>query len=98
MFGGIQRMAVMIDYTITIGNIIEITSILGGGALVLLQLKNTVGNLKTDVTDMKAELKKVGEVLIKLAVTDTRLSNVEQDIRELKHGEGFVLPFNMPQK
>lgn len=93
MADGIQRWAaVMIDYTITIGNIIEIATILGGGLLVLLQLKNTVGNLKTDVTDMKAELKKVGEVLIKLAVTDTRIANLEQDIRELKHGEGFVLP------
>lgn len=101
MDDGIQRWAaVVIDYTITVGNIIEIATILGGGLLVLLQLKNTVGNLKTDVTDMKAELKKVGEVLIKLAVTDTRLANVEQDIRELKHGEGFVLPLSrsMTQK
>lgn len=100
MADGFQRWAVMIDYTITIGNVIEIISILGGGLLVLISLNNTVGNLKTDVTDMKAELKKVGEVLIAIAVTTTRLDALEQDIRELKHGEGFVLPLSrsMTQK
>ena len=82
----------MIDYTITIGNIIEICSILGGGFVVLGALRGQVSTLKNDMIDMKEELKKVGEVLIKMAVTDTRLNNLEQDIRELKHGEGFVLP------
>ncbi len=80
----------LIDYTITIGNIIEIGSIIGGGLLVLVSLKNTVSNLKTDMTDMKTEIKKVGEVLVKMAVTQTRLDNVEQDIRDLKHGRGFI--------
>ena len=80
----------MIDYTITIGNIVEIGSIIGGGLLALVTLRNTVNNLKTDMTDMKTEIKKVGEVLVKMAVTQTRLDNVEQDIRDLKHGHGFI--------
>ena len=50
----------MIDYTITIGNIVEIGSIIGGGLLALVTLRNTVNNLKTDMTDMKTEIKKVG--------------------------------------
>lgn len=81
-----------IDLTITIGNIIEIGSIIGGGLLVLVTLRNTVSNLKNDMTDMKEEIKKVGQVLVTLAVTTTRLDNVEQDIRELKHGRGFIQP------
>lgn len=81
-----------IDLTITIGNIIEIGSIIGGGLLVLVTLRNTVSNLKNDMTDMKEEIKKVGQVLVTLAVTTTRLDNVEQDIRELKHGRGFIVP------
>ena len=82
----------MINYTITIGNIIEILAIVGGGLLALVTLRNTVNNLKDDMTDMKTEIKKVGEVLVKMAVTQTRLDNVEQDIRDLKHGRGFITP------
>lgn len=89
----------MIDYTITVGNIIEITVLvvggaitIGGGLLAAGSFKNTVSTLKTDMTDMKTEIKKVGEVLVKMAVTQTRLDNVEQDIRDLKHGRGFVVP------
>lgn len=88
-----------IDYTITAGNIIEIgVLVVGGivtigGALVAAgSFKNTVNTLKTDMTDMKAEIKKVGEVLVKMAVTQTRLDNVEQDIRDIKHGRGFIQP------
>jgi hypothetical protein len=80
----------VVDYTITIGNLIEIASIVGGGVLVLITLRNTVTNLQTDVGDMKKEIKKVGDVLVQMAVTSTRLDNVEQDIRDLKHGRGFI--------
>lgn len=80
----------VIDYTITIGNIIEISSIIGGGLLVLGTMRSTINNIKIDMVDMKTEIKKVGEVLIKMAVTQTRLDNVEQDIRDLKHGRGFI--------
>ncbi|QOG20476.1 hypothetical protein [Bradyrhizobium sp. SEMIA] len=93
-----------IDYTITIGNIIEILSIVGGGVLVLMTLKTDVSalksgarGLKADIAAMQAELKKLSDVLISLAdirgeikVLDTRLTGAEQDIRELRHGDGFV--------
>lgn len=82
----------MIDYSITVGNIIEITVLVGGGLLTLVTLRNTVNNLTDDMADMKTEIKKVGEVLVKMAVTQTRLDNVERDIRDLKHGRGFVQP------
>ena len=87
----------MIDFTITVGNIIEILVIGCGGIGAVAAVRNSVVNLgkdlkhmEADFFDMKIEIKKVGEVLIKMAVTDTRLSNVEQDVRELKHGRGFV--------
>ena len=82
----------MIEQTITIGNIIEISVILIGGFATLITLRNTVSNLQNDMIDMKAEIKKVGEVLVKMAVTQSRLDSVEQDIRDLKHGRGFVHP------
>ena len=81
---------VAIDFTITIGNIIEIGAILGGGGTVFVTLRNTVANMKDDVAAMQTEIKKLAEVITKMAVTDVRLTNVEQDIRELRHGRGFV--------
>ena len=82
----------MIDYTITIGNIIEVSVIAIGGLAGLITMRSTVINLKNDMTDMKQEIKKVGEVLVKMAVHSARLDNVEQDIRDLKHGRGFIQP------
>jgi len=94
----------IIEYTISIGNLIQIAAIIGGGILVLVTLKNDVkslkdgaSNLKGDLQQMQAEIKKLGDILIKLAdirgeirVLDTRLTAAEQDVRELRHGNGFV--------
>ncbi len=99
----------MIDYTITIGNIAEITSIIIGGLVALSRMNATIGTkiallhsdfsgVKNDVTDMKLEIKKVNEVLINLAdirgeirVLSTRVTANESDLRELRHGHGFVV-------
>ncbi len=81
----------IVDASITIGNIIEISVISGGGIVTLAVLKNTVNNMKSDISEMKAEMKKFGEVLVTMAVTSQRIANAEQDIRDLKHGRGFVL-------
>src|SRR5882757_2210168 len=87
----------VIDYTISIGNIVEIASIIGGGFAVFITLKNNVATLKDDVTAMQAEIKKLGEVLIGMARFDEKLSNLDKrvtvhdnKIDELQHGEGFV--------
>lgn len=88
----------IIDATITIGNMIEIATIAAGGLIAIVTVKNSVNNLKSDLhnmksdfTDMKSEIKQVGKVLVELAIAGQRLTNVEQDVRELKHGRGFVL-------
>lgn len=80
----------VIEQTITVGNIIEIVSILAGGLTVFITLRNTVANMKDDVAAMQTEIKKLAEVITRMAVTDVRLTNVEQDVRELRHGRGFV--------
>lgn len=87
----------MIDYTITIGNIVEIAAIIGGGALFAISLRNDVSGLKKNTMAMQEEIKGLSAIVTKMAVAenrldnaDTRITNVEQDIRELRHGEGFV--------
>lgn len=79
-----------VSYTITVGNMLEVASILGGGLLVLVRLNNTVVGLKVDVSGMQTEIKKLADVITRMAVTDVRLTNLENDIRELRHGRGFI--------
>lgn len=80
----------MIEQTITVGNIIEIASIVGGGIAVFMTLRATVGNLGEQVKAMQTELLKLSAVVTQMAVADNRLTNIEQDIRELRHGRGFI--------
>lgn len=86
-----------IDWTISVGNIIQVCVIAGGGLLVLMTMKGTVDVLKRDVGSIQTEIKKMGDILTKMAVaenrldnTDTRLTNVERDLRDLRRGEGFI--------
>jgi hypothetical protein len=87
----------VIDYTITVGNMIEIGSILGAGVLLLVTLKSDVSALKTNTVDlrvdfveMQTEIKKIGDVLIAQADQNRRILHLEEDVRELRHGRGFV--------
>jgi hypothetical protein len=87
----------VIDYTISIGNIFEIGSIIGGGFAVFFTLKNNVATLKEDVETMQKEIKKLGEVLIGMARFDEKLSNLDRrvtvhdkKIDEIQHGDGFI--------
>jgi hypothetical protein len=88
----------VIDWTITIGNIVEIGSIIVGGLGVLFTIRNDVISLKHGASDLKdqfgemqREVKKLGDVLVNLAdirgeirVLDTRITAAEQDVRELR--------------
>lgn len=87
----------MIDYTITIGNIVEIGSIIFGGIAVLWTLRSDVKRLKVDFDAIQKEIKKLGEILVNLAdirgdikALTTRVAMAEQDINEMKHGDGFI--------
>lgn len=80
----------VIDYTITVGNLVEIASIIIGGILVMQTVRSDVKNMKTDVEGIQKEVKKIGDVLITQADQNRRILHLEEDLRELKHGEGFV--------
>ena len=80
----------MIDQTITIGNIVEILTIIGGGFAAFISMRSTVARVMADLLDVKADIKALNQVMIAMAVADQRLSAVELDIREMKHGKGFI--------
>lgn len=88
----------VIEHTITTGNIVEIVSIIGGGATVFATLKNTVKNIAREVTEIQLEIKKLGDILIAqadirgdLKVLNARVSAVEEDVRGLRKGEGWII-------
>lgn len=65
----------------------------GGG----WRLSTRLTSLETSISSIQHEIKKLGDVLVKMAdmrgelrVMDTRVTAVEQDIRELRHGDGFI--------
>jgi hypothetical protein len=89
----------MIEQTITVGNIIEIAVIAVGGVSVFITLRNTVANIKADVDSLQVEIKKLGEILVNLARFDERITSLDKRVTaqgrridDLSHGDGFVRP------
>ena len=94
----------MFDLTITLGNMIEVATILGGGVLVLIKLNNNVltlntnmGSLQNDVGGMQEEIKKITNLMTSVAIQSTRLDGIserlnliERRTEELRRGDGFV--------
>jgi hypothetical protein len=92
---------VTLDLTITLGTIIETIVLGGGGVAALVTLKNTVSTVKSEMKATKqenkeqfagiqSEIKKIGDVLINQADQNRRIIHLEEDVRELRHGKGFV--------
>lgn len=86
-----------IDWTISVGSLVQIVVIFVGGLSVLVTLRNTVTGLKEDVTSIQYELRQMAGILTKMAVAETRLDNadtriarIEADIRDLRKGVGWV--------
>ena len=70
-----------------------VDKIWGGG----WKLSNRITKLETGVDGIQAEIRKLVEAIGKIAdmrgdirVLDTRVLSAEQDIRELRHGKGFI--------
>lgn len=80
----------MIDPTVTVGNIIEIGTILVGGIFVFFQVKARVEQLSRDVAAIEMDIKGLSRSFTELAVVNNRLNRVEEDVRELRHGRGFI--------
>jgi hypothetical protein len=87
----------MIDWTINVLQVVEIGSIVLGGLGVMFTLRNDVKTMKKEISGVQTEIKKLGDILIsqetirgEIRVLDARLNMAEQDIREMKHGDGYV--------
>lgn len=79
------------DATISLGTLVQTVVIVGGGIAVFWQMKGKVDNMASEMVDIKTDLKELNKVIVKMAVADNRLNNLEEDIRDLKKGKGYIL-------
>jgi hypothetical protein len=61
-------------------------------------LELRVDGLKLAMEGMALAIKQVADVLTAQRVFESRLDRVEQDVRELRHGEGYVFPMMTPPR
>lgn len=50
----------------------------------------TLQQLATEFANMQIEIKKISDVLINQADQNRRIIHLEEDVRDLRHGKGFV--------
>jgi hypothetical protein len=89
----------MIDWTFNIGTVTQILVILGGIFAFVYSVKGDVSAVKSNIADIKQELRELRKVLTTQVEHAGRIERIEEDVRELRsdlkelrHGEGFVLP------
>lgn len=83
-------MGIQIDYTISLGTVVEVGSIIIGGAIALGVFKQAVNDMREKIDEIEGEVKEFGKALIQLAVQDKRLDRIEEDYRDLRRGRGFI--------
>jgi hypothetical protein len=79
-----------VDPTVTLGNIIEMVSILGTGFYILLKQTFSVRFMQEQIKDIKQETSKITEIVTDNAVRDKEMMNMKEDIRDLKRGRGYI--------
>jgi hypothetical protein len=87
----------MIDWTVSVGNLLQMVAMISGGLFVFFQLRTDVRVLRHDIMNIKERqtilneaFTQLGTILTKVAVQDERLNSISDDIKELRHGEGFI--------
>src|ERR1044072_5978908 len=90
----------MLDPTITLGAILNAIVLLVGFVVAFTRIGGRIDLLGQRVKSIEDALMSARDVSERLAIIETRqathgqmIAAVQEDIREIKHGEGFTLPF-----
>jgi hypothetical protein len=71
----------LVDWTISIGNLIQIVTLLGAAASLFIGFSYRLKNVEK-------ELEKISDVLITLAIQKTEIDHLRQKIDEYTNGRG----------
>lgn len=89
----------VIDWNVSVGNLLQIIVIVGGGLWVFFTLRADVRVMRHDMNNLKERQQSLndafatlGEILKQVAVQDQRLIAIEKTVDELRHGQGFISP------
>lgn len=55
-----------------------------------VEVTNGKSETKESINNLQSEIKKIGDVLINQADQNRRLIHLEEDVRELRHGHGWI--------
>lgn len=96
---------VSIDWSISVGNILTVL-LLGVGAIKayyrlqgdIRMLKHDFRNLEQAQAGMTEALGTLVSAVTQIAVQQSRLDHIEQDLSDLKRGEGFILSPGLPSR
>lgn len=87
----------LIDYSISIGNILTLIGVFGSTIALLYSMKGDITIVKHDIHYLQEGLRglteaftQLGKVLTQVAVQDNRINMIEKKIDEMAHGQGFV--------
>lgn len=88
----------MIDFSVSLGNILTILSVVGSVMALLYNMKGDISIVKHDIHYLQEShralseaFSQLGKVLTQVAVQDNRLNMIEKKIDELAHGKGMVV-------
>lgn len=88
-----------VNWNISIGDIALVLTMMGGATAMFFGVKSDVRVVKHDLRSLNDKVAlmgvawgKLGDVLTQVAVQDNRLNRIEDDVRELRHGDGMVIP------
>jgi len=87
----------LIDWSVSVGNIINMMLLIVGALMFFLNLKNEIRSLRFGLKQVEVKqealsdaFKQLGVILTQVAVQDTRLQMIEKSVDELRHGQGYV--------
>jgi ABC-type hemin transport system substrate-binding protein len=82
---------------IAAGGVTTISTLRNNMKSLKVELSASKRETKEDIAGIQAEIRKLSEVVTRQAAADTRINGIDQrmtslekDIRELRHGAGFV--------